>query len=92
MKTLMIVASLFSAQPAPVQMDTQWLELQSMRDQVRTYLTEDVARVSQVIKNTLQDGIHAGTKLYDSMYEPAALVANKESTNASEEQPNYQVN
>ena len=92
MKTLIIVASLFSVQPAPAQMDTQWFDLQSMRDQVRAYMVEDVASVSKVLKSNLQEGINVGSKLHDYLYESNVLMANQKPAAVSEEKQNVQVN
>lgn len=92
MKTFIIVASLFSVQPAPAQMDTQWFDLQNMRDQVRAYMLEDVANVSKVLKNTLQEGISVGTNLHNYLNETDVLVANKKAAVANEEKPVDQVN
>lgn len=92
MKTLIIVASLFSVQPAPAQMDTQWFDLQSMRDQVRAYMVEDVASVSKVLKSSLQEGINVGSKLHDYLYESNVLMANQKPAAVSEEKQNVQVN
>ena len=92
MKTLIIVASLFSVQPAPAQMDTQWFDLQSMRDQVRAYMVEDLASVSKVLKSNLQEGINVGSKLHDYLYESNVLMANQKPAAVSEEKQNVQVN
>ena len=92
MKTLIIVASLFSVQPAPAQLDTQWFDLQSMREQVRAYMLEDVASVSKVLTSTLQEGINVGSKLHGYLYESDVLMANQKPAAVSEEKPTVQVN
>lgn len=92
MKTLIIVASLFSVQPAPAQLDSQWLDLQSIRDQVQAYVAEDVASVSKMIKSTLQEGVNFGDKLYEYIYEPMVRAVNKDEPATSEEESTNQVN
>lgn len=65
MKTLFIAASLFSVQPMPASADAQWVDLQLMQDQVRSYLIEDIRSVSLFIQSTLRDGLMAGDSLSD---------------------------
>lgn len=64
MNTLIIAISLLSVQPPSVQLDSQWLDLQNIREHVRAYVAEDVASVSQMIKGTLQESIDFTGKLY----------------------------
>lgn len=64
MNTFIIVISLLSVQPTSTQLDSQWLDLQNIRDQVRAYVVEDVASVSKMIKSTLQESVNFTGKLY----------------------------
>lgn len=92
MNTLIIVATLFSVQPNAVQLDTPLFDLQSMREQVRSYLIDDVAKVNHVIYSALKEGITLGTHLIDQDQEAATLVAQKKDAAETSQQPQSQVN
>ncbi len=71
MKTLLIAASLFTTQPIPASTDTQWVDLQSIQEQLRSYLIEDKRAVSSFIQATLHDSLRNSNSLFANFLLPA---------------------
>lgn len=66
MNTVIIAVSLFSMQSPASSSDLLSFNLDEVKQQVRSYLTDDVNAVSKMVQDAIRDGISAGSQFFAS--------------------------
>lgn len=66
MNTVIIAVSLFSMQSPASSSDLLSFNLDEVKQQVRSYLSDDVNAVSKMVQDAIRDGISAGTQFFAS--------------------------